>query len=77
MVKNKPFQTVIKVEFFVSEKQNIISKDKVSAMSKNNWTKVSTLLDKTINKTIHNLVKVAVLFSFLSNKKLSRNICFS
>ncbi len=38
---------------------------------------LSTLLDKTINKTVHDLVKVAILFRFLTDEKTSMNICFS
>ncbi len=39
-----------------------------------NWDKLETLLDKTLNQTIQNLVKVAVLVRFLSEEKTSINI---
>ncbi len=42
-----------------------------------NWNKISTLLNKTINYTVHNLVKIAVFLRFLSDEKTIINICFS
>ncbi len=44
----------------------------LSMMNEQNyWGKLSTFMDKTINKTVQNLAKVAVLFWFLSNESLS------
>ena len=45
-------------------------------MSKKNWDKLTTLLDKTLNQTVHNLVKVVMLFRFFSDETRNINICF-
>ena len=43
-----------------------------------NWNKLLTLLDKTTNQTVHNLISIAVFFTFLSDEKtIIKNICFS
>ena len=46
-------------------------------MSNKNWDKLSTLMDKTINQTVSNLVKVALFFRFLSDEKTIIDLCFS
>ena len=46
-------------------------------MIKNHLDKLSTLLDKTMNLTVHDLVKIVLFFRFLSNEKKIIKIHFS
>ena len=59
---------------------DVISIDEESAnkqQATKNWDKLSTLLDKTIKSTVHNLLKITVFFRFLSDEKTVINIHFS
>ncbi len=41
------------------------------------WDKLLALLDETINKTVHKLIKIAVFIRFLSDEKKITNYFFS
>ncbi len=57
--------------------KDIISIGKESSNEQNHLVQLSTLLDKTINKNLHNLV-CWLCFNFLiSHEKNSRLICFT
>ncbi len=43
--------------------------------AKNDWSKLSNLLDKTINQNVHNIVKIVVIFRFLFDEKTNMYVC--